>query len=127
MNLNYENQTTMTYADFNAIAKQEDKKLGSKSISELEDTFWATVHQPGSAKQYSIDNNTSLFSKKCKFWNLNQFTASESLIHGHGEDMAGITTPYVYAGSPLTAFGMHKEDADLNSISYNHKGGIKFW
>lgn len=41
--------------------------------------------------------------------------------------MSGITKPYLYVGGPLTGFGMHAEDGNLNSINFNHSGAIKLW
>lgn len=41
--------------------------------------------------------------------------------------MKGIQSPYVYAASPLTSFGFHKEDLDANSINYLHRGKPKVW
>lgn len=41
--------------------------------------------------------------------------------------MAGIQSPFVYVGAPLTSFGFHLEDGDLNSINYLHEGDPKIW
>lgn len=41
--------------------------------------------------------------------------------------MLGIHKPYLYVGGPLTSFGLHIEDGDLGSISYNHGGHAKIW
>lgn len=41
--------------------------------------------------------------------------------------MEGIQSPYVYVGSPLTAFAFHLEDGNLNSINYLHRGKPKVW
>jgi histone demethylase JARID1 len=43
------------------------------------------------------------------------------------EYISGITTPWVYMGMMFSTFCWHVEDLLLNSINYNHIGGIKTW
>lgn len=44
-----------------------------------------------------------------------------------GNEVQGVTNPYVYVGSWKSMFGWHKEDMDLWSINYLHYGRPKFW
>jgi jumonji domain-containing protein 2 len=44
-----------------------------------------------------------------------------------GDDIPGVTKPYIYVGSWRSLFGWHKEDLDLESINYLHVGQPKFW
>lgn len=41
--------------------------------------------------------------------------------------MDGIQSPFVYVGGPLTSFGLHLEDGNLNSINFLHRGFPKIW
>ncbi|KAF4678282.1 hypothetical protein FOL47_000009 [Perkinsus chesapeaki] len=42
-------------------------------------------------------------------------------------DITGVTRPWVYLGSALSAFCWHAEDQYLYSINYNHAGSSKIW
>lgn len=43
------------------------------------------------------------------------------------EKVSGITHPWVYMGCLFSSFCWHVEDLWVNSLNYNHKGGIKTW
>ena len=43
------------------------------------------------------------------------------------EKVSGITHPWVYMGALFSTFCWHVEDLGVNSLNYNHKGGIKTW
>jgi histone demethylase JARID1 len=43
------------------------------------------------------------------------------------EKVSGITHPWVYMGVLFSSFCWHVEDLGVNSLNYNHKGGIKTW
>lgn len=123
--ISYENKTTMALKDFEVEAMKNTHGLNLKNVSEYEDAFWSSL---GGEEEhlYGIDNNISLFNKCCKHWNLNRFSSTESLIHDNA-DMPGITKPYLYVGSMFTAFGIHEEDANHNSLNFHHAGAIKLW
>lgn len=116
----------MKFRDFEANAKRQMNNIDLKSVSDWEDKFWASLSGE-EVHPYGIDNPVSLFPETCKYWNLNKFTSLESLIHNKNIHMSGITDPWLYVGGPLTAFGMHAEDGNLNSINFNHMGAIKVW
>lgn len=61
----------------------------------------------------------------CRFYNDIQAFKFESVSFQYV--MNGIQSPYVYDSSPLTSFGVHKEDLDANSINYLHRGEPKVW
>lgn len=126
-NLAYDTKKTMKFHELQTMAKEMEVKinLSQLSASALEDTFWESLPLRN-VVPYGIDNPTSLFSAQCKTWNLDRFSSRESLIHGH-EEMPGITKPFLYVGTPLSAFGCHLEDGNLNSINYNHSGAVKIW
>ncbi|EER19027.1 hypothetical protein Pmar_PMAR025227, partial [Perkinsus marinus ATCC 50983] len=55
---------------------------------------------------------------------LNEYLPS----HGGGPlDIAGVTRPWVYLGSALSAFCWHAEDQYLYSINFHHAGAAKIW
>lgn len=126
-NLLYSKKKRMQFQEFETMANDMEAKINSSNLSELdlEDKFWASLSL-GNVIAYGIDNQTSLFDAQCKTWNLNQFSSRDSLIHGQ-QEMPGITTPFLYVGALLSAFGCHLEDGNLNSINYNHCGAVKIW
>lgn len=70
----------MNYSDF--VAEEATADAGSNMDSAIEDSFWKSLSRSKECKKYSLDNHMSLFSDMCKYWNLNKFTAEDSLIHG---------------------------------------------
>lgn len=96
-----------------------------ESVSDYEDTFWASLGN-GQHNSYSIDNDISLFDERCEYWNLNRLSSTDSIIHDD-TNMRGITRPYLYVGSMFTAFGIHLEDGNLNSVNFHHAGASKMW
>ncbi|XP_055307723.1 uncharacterized protein LOC129571875 [Sitodiplosis mosellana] len=118
----------MKFKEFRDNAKKLEAVLDLKTINQFEDAFWQSWESQDLKieKLYATDNKGSWFSDDCNMWNLGKFSSNESLIHGEKE-MDGINTPYFYMGGPLTAFGLHLEDGDLNSVNYNHTGAPKIW
>ena len=78
-----------------------------------------------SAPIYGSDVTGSLFDKGIP-WNLSELDTPLERGLG-GQHIPGVNFPYVYLGSWKTIFGWHKEDFDLYSINYLHKGKSKFW
>lgn len=80
----YDNKKKITYGEFNTKASKldEDINITGKTDSDIENEFWDSLRRSRKTKLYSIENAISLFPKKCLLWNLNGFTAKESLIHG---------------------------------------------
>eukprot|EP00958_Prasinococcus_capsulatus_P028731 scaffold7207_cov520-Prasinococcus_capsulatus_cf.AAC.3 len=61
-------------------------------------------------------------------WNLNNIPRSkDSLLEYVQENVAGVTSPWVYAGMLFSTFCFHVEDNWLYSLSYNHMGAAKRW
>lgn len=69
----------MSYDEFEETAKAKELELGlsGMSIDEIENAHWRHICSP---RNYSIDNNISLFGD-VQIWNLDQFTKTESNIH----------------------------------------------
>lgn len=114
----------MTFRDFETEAKRHTEH-NLKSVCDHEDAFWASLGRE-EEHLYGVDNEISLFDERCEYWNLNRFRSADSLIHD-GIDMPGITKPYLYVGSMFTAFGLHLEDGNLNSLNFHHGGAKEFW
>ena len=104
-------------------AKAHDCHIASKTEDEIEKLFWKTLKN--SSPVYGADVSGSMFDKGIP-WNLNEIT---SLLNDglKGCNITGVTAPYCYIGTWKAMFGWHKEDMDLYSINYLHKGMPKFW
>lgn len=122
----YENKTKMTVEKFKLREAREANGFIPKSMAKLEDEFWASMCSK-EERYYGMENDVSLFNENCQHWILGKFTPMDSLIHTNDKHMLGITKPYLYVGGLFKAFGLHKEDCDLNSINYNHTGAMKIW
>lgn len=92
LNLSYDKVQSMTYEQFVQRATEQDEKIGLLEVNQYEDMHWNSLIQRSSIDPnapdpstfiplYSIDNPITLFPKKVKLWNLNNFTEVESLIH----------------------------------------------
>eukprot|EP00743_Colponemidia_sp_Colp-15_P009890 GILK01010839.1.p1 GENE.GILK01010839.1~~GILK01010839.1.p1 ORF type:complete len:1064 (+),score=102.51 GILK01010839.1:35-3226(+) len=61
-------------------------------------------------------------------WNLNNMPFHKSsLLRFLGEEISGITAPWLYVGMLFSTFCWHNEDHYLYSINYMHKGASKTW
>lgn len=69
----------MNYGGFEEAAKAKEMELGlpGMSIDEMENAHWLHICSP---RDYSIDNNISLFGN-VQIWNLDRLTKTESNIH----------------------------------------------
>lgn len=86
-NLNFETSEKMTYAEYVRMAMEIEAPFKKMTIAQIEDRFWQNADEvaKGTAKfvpKYAIDNEVSLFPDTCPIWDLNKFSAKESLIHG---------------------------------------------
>lgn len=130
--LKYETEKTMRLAEFKKEAESfEQPEL---TQSERENLIWSGMRKCCSNKTanaemnptYAIDNEQSLFTNKFPYWNLNEITKNDSLIHG-GEIIPGVNTPFLNFGMFGTCFGLHHEDSNLGSINKLHGGASKTW
>lgn len=64
-------------------------------------------------------------------FNLNNTYRAESsllrVIEEKGENISGITQPWMYVGMLFATFCWHVEDLFLNSVNYHHFGDTKTW
>ena len=51
----------------------------------------------------------------------------DAVDRGHLQEFPGITSPFVYLGSPMSIFGMHEEDMRLLSVNVLLSGPPKIW
>lgn len=79
--ISYDNETSMTYANFSKLAMEKQSEFESLSIEEMENRFWNPARMHKNVAQYGLDNSFSLFGNECQLWNLSKFTNIESLIH----------------------------------------------
>lgn len=100
-----------------------DKITKGKTVPEIEKLFWKSLFN--NSPLYGADVAGSLFDKNIP-WNLAELKTI--LNRGlEGQNIPGVSNPYVYVGQWKSMFGWHKEDLDLYSINYLHSGASKFW
>ena len=87
--------------------------------------FWRTLRVISEPPLYGADMSGSLFGNDnaCS-WNLNKLDTMLQLIEN---TLPGITKSMLYVGMWKAMFAFHKEDMDLYSINYLHKGAPKLW
>ena len=135
----------MTRREFEKRGKARGQVLGVKPGMRTEDTerlFWDLVdddHRGEIPVLYASDlDSLSVaegpfpvdFSASSCSWDLRSLSlSSESVLkHLPGASMiTGVSRPWMYLGSPLSAFCWHAEDHFLCSISYLHSGSAKVW
>lgn len=115
----------MTYENFVKQMKNNDDVC--KSDRAMEGLAWQQLASNALTTYYSVDNDMSLFGDRCDRMNLNKFTRAESLLHQGSVQLGGIHTPFTYFGSHMSYFGLHLEEANLNSINFLHAGERKIW
>lgn len=87
--LSFDGKKIMKYGKYAGLAQKEDALKEGYTMKDHENEYWQDIAErskPGNRKvkttpQYSIDNMISLFPDDQKYWNLNKFTDSESIIH----------------------------------------------
>eukprot|EP00742_Colponemidia_sp_Colp-10_P007817 GILJ01008430.1.p1 GENE.GILJ01008430.1~~GILJ01008430.1.p1 ORF type:complete len:1112 (-),score=116.85 GILJ01008430.1:69-3404(-) len=88
---------------------------------------------PSATSDYKeCSNRTDLSSDMSRYahspWNLNNMPFHKSsLLRFLGEEISGITAPWLYVGMLFSTFCWHNEDHYLYSINYMHKGASKTW
>lgn len=79
VNLQYDDEPRMTYAEFSKLAKKTEAEFEGKTNEQMEDLFWDGLRD--NKMLYGMDNQFSLFPDDYTVWNLSKFTQKESLIH----------------------------------------------
>lgn len=84
--LSFNTTSKMKYVSFVKLAEDKDREIGELTIAQHEDMFWNNLIECSSQSSsftpmYAIDNTYSLFPRSCEYWNLNNFSNNESLIH----------------------------------------------
>lgn len=86
----YDKFTNMKYSEYELLAKKAEEPFKNKTLKQLEDAFWLNMakrnkredNNPAFVPKYAPDQeNISLFPDSCVHWNLNKFSAAESIIH----------------------------------------------
>ena len=74
---------------------------------------------------------TSIDDERIHPFNLNNLIHAKDsmfqIIQKRGENISGITAPWVYAGMLFASFCWHVEDLYMYSINYMHQGAAKTW
>lgn len=131
--LNFEDESTMTLRQYRKLAETFEKSESNFEI--IENMFWEHIRKRRSNKArasceidptYAIDNEQSLFPKRYPYFNLNEMSFNDSIIH-RGDNIAGVNTPFLNFGMFATSFGFHHEDGNLASANVLHGGKPKVW
>ncbi len=128
--------------EYEQFATSNGVSFTNLTINEAEHKFWTMV-ATGTDKQvlYASDLDAALVSPgpfpktyfsdaKKSSWDLRQLPlCSESILRYLPESasIAGVSRPWMYLGSPGSAFCWHTEDHFLCSVSYMHEGAPKVW
>ncbi|KAI9763214.1 MAG: hypothetical protein M1840_000832 [Geoglossum simile] len=75
--------------------------------------------------QKMVDMFTSSCFKASYMSNLEGFQLSGNALTGAG--IPGMSTDFIYIGTPGSITGIHKEDLGIISLNYNHQGHPKDW
>ena len=71
------------------------------------------------------------FEYENNWFNLNNIKKSPTsllaMAEKRRENVSGISHPWVYMGMQFSSFCWHVEDLWVNSLNYNHRGGVKTW
>lgn len=103
---------------------QIGKFLKAHSGEITEEEFWKGIDNRSAL--YGSDVDGTLMTDAAGEWNLAQLKHL-AITKEITESAPGILTPFLYAGTPYSTFGLHTEDGDLYSISYLHTGKPKTW
>eukprot|EP00742_Colponemidia_sp_Colp-10_P009281 GILJ01010109.1.p1 GENE.GILJ01010109.1~~GILJ01010109.1.p1 ORF type:complete len:646 (+),score=69.01 GILJ01010109.1:131-2068(+) len=84
---------------------------------------------PGASKHRPALKNSPKYEHYLRHpWNLNSVPyAKESMLRFLGEEVSGVTRPWLYIGMLFSTFCWHNEDHHLYSINYLHEGAPKTW
>ena len=132
----------MTRCEFEKVSAHtlSQVRLGKNaSIEIIERTFWDLLAD--ASPQLSILYGSDLDSKAVSGgqfpsaydktgWEPRQLALNTESVLKHLPDSAeitGVSRPWMYLGSPLSAFCWHAEDQFLCSVSYLHEGASKVW
>lgn len=141
--LTNEKSTQMSLEDYRALAMEKTNDYRQYllnetgrhseflSITEIDEVFWKYVETRSDTSDpapiYAIDNEMSRFPQDWNWWNLNALSPQISCLSSESVKIPGINSPFVYYGMPWTAFALHHEDSNVESINIHHGGAIKVW
>jgi hypothetical protein len=142
---------SMTRREYERIALSDSGEIfeNCKSIEDFEIRFWNILiagNPPSETVPDMVLYASDLDSKNVaggRFptsympvndptlaWDLRHLALSPKSILRHlpdSADITGVSRPWMYLGSPASAFCWHTEDHFLCSISYMHEGAPKVW
>jgi hypothetical protein len=127
--------------EFRSLQVARRFKITNTSIENVENTFWAALHADSRGQAtvlYASDLDSAEYSSgpfmssyhKNSSWELRDLALSDKSVLKHlegSQNTKGVTVPWLYLGSHLSAFCWHAEDQYLCSISYLHDGAPKVW
>lgn len=125
------NDVIPKYDDNRYIDNLEEKFLSHASGMNLK----KTLEKDFSLITYGAGVDDSFFEQENHtIWNPNHLgTLTDSVAKVYStnrkilEDKVGVTSPFIYHGGPISTFGLHCEDSNLCSFSYNHGPSAKIW
>jgi hypothetical protein len=136
----------MTRCEFEKIGTHTLTKLGlgkpsTKSVESVERAFWKIVNcdqtNAGLSVLYGSDLDSQAVSAgsfpasyDSSGWDPRYLPLNGESVLKHlpgAAEITGVSRPWMYLGSPLSAFCWHAEDQFLCSISYLHEGASKVW
>ena len=128
------------YQETDLMSRKEFLKKG-KNMDHITDQYFWNLIESGSTRTvlYGTDIDSekvcggqfsTVFGSEKNDWNLRNLALSKDSVlkylPGAGS-ITGVSRPWMYMGSPCSAFCWHAEDHYLTSVSYLHEGGSKIW
>ena len=117
----------------NAADKAQDAVKVITSADAMEERPVSTEKAVCPPASNTVQGNRSnpVNSYRYSRWNTHSLARDQSSLLKHvyngGEEIPGLTKPYLYVGTILSAFGWHTEDHHLYSVNYHHFGAPKVW
>lgn len=128
--------TRMTLDAYKKMANEVDAQLAHLNSDEIEELYLENLSKWSKSQEkcafkipvYAINNHISRYPNGWKFWNLNQLTSAESIIHGSSNTIhPGINATYINWSSAFCSFGWHIEDSCMGSINQHLGGANRTW
>ena len=141
----YEPGPLVTRREYERKGQSVAQSFGIKPTSSVEDverTFWNLLDSDRAgnvAVLYASDLDSrdvaagqfpTTFGYSPNPWDLRHLTLNPASVLQHlpgAESITGVSRPWMYLGSPFSAFCWHSEDQFLCSISFLHSGATKVW